>query len=57
MLGDHPVPGLDMVDGIADVGVALGAWFVDPDRNSIGLLELKGQAPPAAADRRRRERR
>jgi catechol-2,3-dioxygenase len=35
------VPGLDMVDGIADIGFALAAWFVDPDRNSIGLLQLK----------------
>jgi catechol-2,3-dioxygenase len=35
------VPGLGMVDGIADIGFALAAWFVDPDRNSIGLLQLK----------------
>jgi catechol-2,3-dioxygenase len=38
------VPGLDMVDGIADIGFALAAWFVDPDRNSIGLLQLKDGA-------------
>jgi catechol-2,3-dioxygenase len=35
------VAGLDMVDGIADIGFALAAWFADPDRNSIGLLQLK----------------
>lgn len=35
------IPGLDMVDGIADIGFALAAWFVDPDRNAIGLLQLK----------------
>ena len=35
------VSGLAMVDGIADIGFALAAWFVDPDRNSIGLLQLK----------------
>jgi hypothetical protein len=35
------VPGLEMVDGIADIGFALAAWFVDPGRNSIGLLQLK----------------
>jgi catechol-2,3-dioxygenase len=35
------VPGLEMVDGIADIGFALAAWFVDPARNSIGLLQLK----------------
>jgi catechol 2,3-dioxygenase-like lactoylglutathione lyase family enzyme len=40
------VPGLGMVDGIADIGFALAAWFVDPDRNSIGLLQLK-EAPQA----------
>jgi catechol-2,3-dioxygenase len=30
------------VDGIADVGFALAAWLVDPDGNSIGLLQFKG---------------
>ena len=34
-------PGLRTVDGVADVGFALAAWFVDPDGNSIGLLEFK----------------
>jgi hypothetical protein len=29
------------VDSIADVGFALAAWLVDPDGNSIGLLQLK----------------
>jgi catechol 2,3-dioxygenase-like lactoylglutathione lyase family enzyme len=38
------VPGLGMVDGIADIGFALAAWFVDPDRNSIGLLQLRTSA-------------
>jgi catechol 2,3-dioxygenase-like lactoylglutathione lyase family enzyme len=41
------VPGLAMVDGIADIGFALAAWFVDPDRNSIGLLQLKDAVPRA----------
>ncbi len=35
------LPDLDTVDGIADVGFALAAWFVDPHRNSVGLLQLK----------------
>jgi len=35
------VPGLSMVDGVADAGFALAAWFVDPHGNSIGLLEFK----------------
>jgi catechol-2,3-dioxygenase len=39
------VPGLGMVDGIADIGFALAAWFVDPDRNSVGLLQLKDPRP------------
>ncbi len=34
-------PGLKTDDGIADVGFALAAWFVDPDGNSIGLLQFK----------------
>jgi hypothetical protein len=38
------VPELGTVDGIADIGFALAAWFVDPDHNWIGLLQLK--APP-----------
>jgi Alpha-lytic protease prodomain len=47
---------LDQGDGRGRTPKAVAAWFVDPDRNSIGVLELKGQAPSAAADRRRRER-
>jgi catechol-2,3-dioxygenase len=35
-------PGLKTVDGIADVGFALAAWLVDPDGNSLGLLQFKG---------------
>jgi catechol 2,3-dioxygenase-like lactoylglutathione lyase family enzyme len=35
------IPDLNTVDGIADIGFALAAWFVDPHRNSIGLLQLK----------------
>jgi catechol-2,3-dioxygenase len=39
---EYDEPGLKTVDGIADVGFALSAWFVDPDGNSIGLLQFKG---------------
>jgi catechol 2,3-dioxygenase-like lactoylglutathione lyase family enzyme len=35
------LPDLNTVDGVADIGFALAAWFVDPDRNSIGLLQLR----------------
>jgi catechol-2,3-dioxygenase len=35
------LPELGTVDGIADIGFALAAWFTDPHHNSIGLLQLK----------------
>jgi catechol-2,3-dioxygenase len=34
-------PGLKTTDGVADVGFALSAWFVDPAGNTIGLLQFK----------------
>jgi catechol-2,3-dioxygenase len=40
---EYDKPGLKTRDGIADVGFALSAWFVDPDGNSIGLLQFKGE--------------
>jgi catechol-2,3-dioxygenase len=38
---EYDEPGLKTVDGIADVGFALSAWLVDPQGNSIGLLQFK----------------
>jgi catechol 2,3-dioxygenase-like lactoylglutathione lyase family enzyme len=38
------LPELGTVDGVADLGFALAAWFVDPDHNWIGLLQLKAPA-------------
>ena len=35
------LPELGTVDGVADVGFALAAWFVDPHHNWIGLIQLK----------------
>ena len=35
------LPEMNTVDGIADIGFALAAWFTDPHQNSIGLLQLK----------------
>jgi catechol-2,3-dioxygenase len=35
------LPELGTVDGIADVGFARAAWFIDPHHNWIGLLQLK----------------
>lgn len=40
---DYDEPGLVTVDGVADVGFALSAWFVDPGGNSIGLLQFKDE--------------
>jgi catechol-2,3-dioxygenase len=33
------LPELGTVDGIADLGFALVAWFIDPHHNWIGLLQ------------------
>jgi catechol-2,3-dioxygenase len=38
------LPELGTVDGIADLGFALGAWLIDPANNWIGLLQLKESA-------------
>ena len=35
------LPELGTVDGIADLGFALAAWFTDSHCNSVGLLQLK----------------
>jgi hypothetical protein len=41
-VGIEDLPELNTIDGIADIGFAYAAWFTDPHRNSIGLLQLKG---------------
>src|SRR5262245_2419050 len=38
------LPELNTVEGIADIGFAYVAWFTDPHRNSIGLLQFKETA-------------
>jgi catechol-2,3-dioxygenase len=43
-VADYDEPGLQTVDGVADVGFALSAWFVDPGSNTIGLLPFKDEA-------------
>jgi catechol-2,3-dioxygenase len=43
-LAEYDEPGLKTVDGVADVGFALSAWFVDPGGNTIGLLQFKDKA-------------
>jgi len=40
------LPELNTIDGIADIGFAYAAWFTDPHRNAIGLLEFKANPGP-----------
>jgi catechol-2,3-dioxygenase len=42
-VADYDEPGLTTTDGVADVGFALAAWFVDPGGNTIGLLQFKDE--------------
>jgi hypothetical protein len=43
-ISEYDGPELRTVDGVADIGFALSAWFVDPGRNTIGLLQFKDQS-------------
>ena len=38
---DYDMPGLKTQDGIADIGFAWMAWFIDPGKNCVGLMQLK----------------
>ena len=38
---DYDVPGLKTVDGVADIGFAWIAWFIDPGKNCVGMIQLK----------------
>ncbi len=38
---DYDLPGLRTVDGIADIGFARMAWFIDPAKNCLGIMQLK----------------
>ena len=42
-VAEYDEPWLKTVDGVADVGFALSAWFVDPSGNTIGLLQFKDE--------------
>jgi catechol 2,3-dioxygenase-like lactoylglutathione lyase family enzyme len=39
---DYDMPGLKTEDGIADLGFAWLAWIVDPGKNTLGIMQLKG---------------
>ena len=38
---DYDMPGLQTQDGIADIGFAWMAWFLDPAKNCVGLIQFK----------------
>ena len=38
---EYDQPGIKTVDGIADIGFALMAWFIDPAKNCVGIIQLK----------------
>lgn len=38
---DYDLPGLKTTDGVADIGFARIAWFIDPAKNCLGVLQLK----------------
>jgi catechol-2,3-dioxygenase len=38
---DYDLPGLKTDDGIVDIGFAWMAWFIDPAKNCVGLMQLK----------------
>ena len=37
---EYDLPGLKTVEGIADTGGGLAAWFTDTEGNTIGVLQL-----------------
>ena len=39
---DFDSPGLKTEDGVADIGFAWVAWIIDPGKNSLGILQIKG---------------
>jgi len=38
---EYDIPGVKTVDGIADMGFAMAAWFIDPGRNCVGMIQIK----------------
>lgn len=39
---DYDLPGLKTEDGIADFGFAFAAWIIDPGKNALGIVQIKG---------------
>jgi len=38
---EYDLPGLKTVNGSADIGFARMAWFIDPGKNCLGIMQLK----------------
>ena len=38
---EYDLPGLKTVDGVADIGFARMAWFIDPAKNCLGIMQLR----------------
>ena len=38
---DYDLAELKTLDGIADIGFARMAWFIDPAKNCLGIMQLK----------------
>lgn len=38
---DYDLPSLKTVDGVAEVPFGLMAWFIDPGKNCVGIVQLK----------------
>ena len=41
VIEDYDLPGLKTVDGIADIGFARIAWFLDPGKNCVGVMQIR----------------
>lgn len=38
---EYDIPGIKTHDGIADVGFGWMAWFIDPGKNCVGIIQFK----------------
>jgi 5-carboxymethyl-2-hydroxymuconate isomerase len=39
---EYDMPDLKTEDGIADMGFAWMAWIVDPGKNALAIMQIKG---------------
>ncbi|HEY4227290.1 MAG TPA: VOC family protein [Candidatus Limnocylindrales bacterium] len=39
---DYDLPGLKTENGIADIGFAWMAWIIDPGKNALSIMQVKG---------------